>query len=434
MTRLPVRTQYSREARFAGKIAAFVSQHRYDACRGQVRKSGLVGHRQDLRALRLAQRVSRHCSGRGRTSVPTLQPAIALPTLQGACIDARHRASVLQPCSLAVGLFDGLGDVVAIFQGNHSSVPCWKIASSFFDSTSSAAVSARALSLRRRLRSNSRIRLRSSRVCCGLARSSAGLASAAVALVRHRSSSATCTPCSRHQPLRCASFIPAVTITASSRPAALQARSGAGLERASATHRSSVDTDTPISCETSSTRALSGGSSLATARSLKAFPYLAMLHPQRPQDYRSIEAATTLTRGEQQVNVATAHLWDGAGDDYNVPYVRALLPGIRSVIVNITYRMQGLYVAHGNPKNILSWRDFGREDLTMINRERGADHGSCSMRTSSCSVFTAAGYRATTTKTSLTSLLRARSGEATLTSQSAMRKSPVRWKTWTSFR
>lgn len=73
-----------------------------------------------------------------------------------------------------------------------------------------------------------------------------------------------------------------------------------------------------------------------------------------------------------KVAVATAHLWDSAGDDYNVPHVRALLPGVRCTIVNITYRTQGLYVARGNPKGITSWADFGRDDIRMINREKGA--------------------------------------------------------------
>lgn len=73
-----------------------------------------------------------------------------------------------------------------------------------------------------------------------------------------------------------------------------------------------------------------------------------------------------------KVSVASAHLWDSAGDDYNVPYVRALLPGVRCAVVNVTYRMQGFYVARGNPKNILTWEDFAREDITMINREKGA--------------------------------------------------------------
>ena len=73
-----------------------------------------------------------------------------------------------------------------------------------------------------------------------------------------------------------------------------------------------------------------------------------------------------------RVNVATAHLWDSSTDDYNVPHVRTLLPGIRCTIVNITYRTQGFYVARGNPKGIGSWSDFVREDIRMINREKGA--------------------------------------------------------------
>lgn len=73
-----------------------------------------------------------------------------------------------------------------------------------------------------------------------------------------------------------------------------------------------------------------------------------------------------------KVSVATAHLWDSTGDDYNVPHVRTLLPGIRCTVVNVTYRTQGLYVAKGNPKNIRSWTDFARGDVRMINREKGA--------------------------------------------------------------
>ncbi|WP_246659916.1 MULTISPECIES: substrate-binding domain-containing protein [Methylosinus] len=73
-----------------------------------------------------------------------------------------------------------------------------------------------------------------------------------------------------------------------------------------------------------------------------------------------------------KVSAATAHLWDSSTDDYNAPYVRALVPGVRCLIVNVTYRMQGFYVAKGNPKGIRSWRDLARDDITMINREKGA--------------------------------------------------------------
>lgn len=73
-----------------------------------------------------------------------------------------------------------------------------------------------------------------------------------------------------------------------------------------------------------------------------------------------------------RVGAATAHLWDAATDDYNVSHVRALLPGVRCTIVNITYRNQGFYVAKGNPKGIVGWRDLGRDDIRLINREKGA--------------------------------------------------------------
>jgi putative molybdopterin biosynthesis protein len=84
----------------------------------------------------------------------------------------------------------------------------------------------------------------------------------------------------------------------------------------------------------------------------------------------SYDSLVSLYQG--RINVATAHLWDSLTDDYNVPYVRSLLPGVRCVIINVTYRMQGLYVAKGNLRHIESWRDFAREDITMINREKGA--------------------------------------------------------------
>ncbi|MBP9478750.1 MAG: helix-turn-helix transcriptional regulator [Sebaldella sp.] len=73
-----------------------------------------------------------------------------------------------------------------------------------------------------------------------------------------------------------------------------------------------------------------------------------------------------------KIQAATTHLWDGDTGQYNVPFVRRLLPGIPAVIIHLTVRMQGFYVAKGNPKNILSWEDLKREDITLINREKGA--------------------------------------------------------------
>lgn len=75
---------------------------------------------------------------------------------------------------------------------------------------------------------------------------------------------------------------------------------------------------------------------------------------------------------EGRVQVASSHLWDGDTGEYNVPYVKRLLPGIPGVIINLTYRTQGFYVAKGNPKGIKTWKDLKRPDITIINREKGA--------------------------------------------------------------
>ena len=72
------------------------------------------------------------------------------------------------------------------------------------------------------------------------------------------------------------------------------------------------------------------------------------------------------------VQVATAHLWDSDSGNYNIPFVRRLLPGIPTVIIHLTCRVQGFYVAKGNPKNIHTWTDLTQPGLTIINREKGA--------------------------------------------------------------
>ena len=74
----------------------------------------------------------------------------------------------------------------------------------------------------------------------------------------------------------------------------------------------------------------------------------------------------------RSVNLATAHLWDGDSGEFNVPYVKHYLPGMRVLVVNLVYRMAGFYVAPGNPKKIKEWSDLARKDIRMVNRERGS--------------------------------------------------------------
>jgi Recombinase/Recombinase zinc beta ribbon domain len=87
-----------------------------------------------------------------RPAVSVLQARTGFPALQRARIDPGHLTCGLQPRALPMGLLDQAGNALAIFQGNHSYPSGWKITSSLFDSTNSAAASASAFSLRRRSR------------------------------------------------------------------------------------------------------------------------------------------------------------------------------------------------------------------------------------------------------------------------------------------
>ncbi len=73
-----------------------------------------------------------------------------------------------------------------------------------------------------------------------------------------------------------------------------------------------------------------------------------------------------------QVNAATAHLWDVETDTYNIPFIKKLLPGENVHVYHIVNRHVGIYVSKGNPKGIKSIDDFTREDVTMLNREKGS--------------------------------------------------------------
>ena len=53
---------------------------------------------------------------------------------------------------------------------------------------------------------------------------------------------------------------------------------------------------------------------------------------------------------EEKVDAAACHLYAVDEKSFNVPYVRRLVPGVRAVLINLSYRRQGFYVAAGNPK------------------------------------------------------------------------------------
>ena len=75
---------------------------------------------------------------------------------------------------------------------------------------------------------------------------------------------------------------------------------------------------------------------------------------------------------EGRVEAAACHLYDAEERSFNVPFVKKLLPGVPAVLINISYRTQGFYVAAGNPKEIRGWRDLARRDISVLNRRPGS--------------------------------------------------------------
>lgn len=70
--------------------------------------------------------------------------------------------------------------------------------------------------------------------------------------------------------------------------------------------------------------------------------------------------------------LAGVHLFDPESGDFNFPFIQRHLQGIKVEVINLAIRHQGLIVAPNNPKSIASVQDLGREDVSFINRQRGA--------------------------------------------------------------
>lgn len=79
-----------------------------------------------------------------------------------------------------------------------------------------------------------------------------------------------------------------------------------------------------------------------------------------------------LILARREADVAGIHLLDLQSGEYNVPFVRHLMPEDPCLLINLAFRTNGLIVAQGNPKLIHGVRDLTRKDIHFINRQRGA--------------------------------------------------------------
>jgi putative molybdopterin biosynthesis protein len=73
-----------------------------------------------------------------------------------------------------------------------------------------------------------------------------------------------------------------------------------------------------------------------------------------------------------ECDIVSLHLFDGDTGEYNLPYIKKILVGYPFVLINLLLRKAGFYVKKGNPLNLTSWSDLCRENVTIINREKGS--------------------------------------------------------------
>ncbi len=101
--------------------------------------------------------------------------------------------------------------------------------------------------------------------------------------------------------------------------------------------------------------------------------YLKKKHPEyslSSAHVGSMGGLLALKRGE--AHLAGTHLLDEETGEYNVSYIKKLLPETKVVLVNLVYRTQGFIVPRGNPKGIKGFEDLKRKDVVFVNRQAGA--------------------------------------------------------------
>jgi molybdate-binding protein/DNA-binding XRE family transcriptional regulator len=84
----------------------------------------------------------------------------------------------------------------------------------------------------------------------------------------------------------------------------------------------------------------------------------------------SYAALEMLRRG--YAHVAGAHLFDEDSGEFNVPFVRRLLPDRSVLVFNLVRWEAGLLVAPGNPRRLRGVEDLARPDIAVARRDAGA--------------------------------------------------------------
>ncbi|MBI2854381.1 MAG: GntR family transcriptional regulator [Chloroflexi bacterium] len=100
---------------------------------------------------------------------------------------------------------------------------------------------------------------------------------------------------------------------------------------------------------------------------------LNMLYPQirlEPSFVGSLAGLVALEYCE--ADIVGAHLFDEETGQFNIPFVKRLLPNESVALINLVQRVQGFMVPRGNPKQVLGVPDLKRSDITFVNRQKGS--------------------------------------------------------------
>jgi putative molybdopterin biosynthesis protein len=101
-------------------------------------------------------------------------------------------------------------------------------------------------------------------------------------------------------------------------------------------------------------------------------------HLQRAGAGRRLSSANVGSLGglmalkRRDAHLAGVHLLDEETGEYNISYVRRLLPDEEIVLVHLAYREQGFLTPPGNPLGLSSLRDLACPGVRFVNRQRGS--------------------------------------------------------------
>jgi putative molybdopterin biosynthesis protein len=84
----------------------------------------------------------------------------------------------------------------------------------------------------------------------------------------------------------------------------------------------------------------------------------------------SIGGLVAVQRGS--AHIAGCHLFHPETKEYNLPYIKKYMPDKELILINLSYREQGLIVKSGNPLKINNFKDLKKPGIKIINRQKGS--------------------------------------------------------------